>query len=101
LRQKQRHIREQDVVLAYQNMVPVALFGNLNAPHVAHAAADGATRRVLNGIKSFYRQVRHAPVCIFESIQLRFHVLASVRARLQIDVERVPYVMWRVHVHRV
>jgi hypothetical protein len=73
-------------------VVPAALFGQLNAAQVAHAAPDGTARVVFNCAESLGGQVRHPVSVIFERGQLRFHVRAAVRARVQINVKRVRYV---------
>jgi hypothetical protein len=73
-------------------VVPAALFSQLNAAQVAHAAPDGAARGVFNCAESLDGQVRHPVSAIFERGQLRFHVRASVRACVQINVKRVCYI---------
>ena len=72
-------------------MVPSALFGNLDAAHVAHAAPNRAVHQVLNGIESLDHQVWHSIAGIFELGQLRFHVHASVISRVQINIEGINY----------
>ena len=97
LRQKQWNVGEQHIVLANQDMAPVALFGDFDAAQMAHAATNGAGV-MFYGIESFGIQIAHSA---FERSQLRFHVFASVLARLQINVQCMMYVLQAFHFKRV
>ena len=91
--QKQWNVGEQHVVLANQDMIPVALFGDFDAAQMAQAASNCAVVMPY-GIESLGLQIAHSA---FERSQLRFHVFVSVLARLQIDIKRVMYVLQTFH----
>jgi hypothetical protein len=76
--QKQWNIGEKHVVLANQDMVPVALFGDFDAAQMAQTASNCAVV-VPYGIESLGLQIAHS---VFERSQLRFHVFVSVLARI-------------------